>query len=232
MRTLYDAFAEYVGRRKAILKALTTDVEHFWQQCDPNQDNLCLYGHPNGSWTVGLPAEEVPTETPEPTLGINYARDGMKRQDWLSLVAIYSDSWLMSLAFFMASRLDKDQREELFSLMNKIPTCYDIISGRCAPGDWETLAEGALHAIKPLMDQEHEMEGMDEEYEEEVGEEEGWEDGDGEPCPTCGKLYREGEFWIACDFCNIWYCGRCAKMNDGKARQVRKWKCPGCMADG
>lgn len=44
-------------------------------------DNLCLYGHANGTWTVGLPTEEVPTEMPEPTLGINYARDGMKARN-------------------------------------------------------------------------------------------------------------------------------------------------------
>lgn len=36
-----------------------------------------MYGHPNGSWSVELPAEEVPPETPEPSLGINFARDGM-----------------------------------------------------------------------------------------------------------------------------------------------------------
>ena len=33
-------------------------------------------GHPDGTWTVGLPADEVPPELPEPVLGINFARDG------------------------------------------------------------------------------------------------------------------------------------------------------------
>lgn len=40
-------------------------------------ENLCLYGFPDGTWAVDLPAEEVPPEAPEPALGINFARDGM-----------------------------------------------------------------------------------------------------------------------------------------------------------
>ncbi|XP_018821802.1 PHD finger protein ALFIN-LIKE 2-like isoform X2 [Juglans regia] len=50
--------------------------------------NLCLYGHPNETWEVTLSAEEVLPELPEPALGIIFARDGMKRTDWLSLVAM------------------------------------------------------------------------------------------------------------------------------------------------
>jgi hypothetical protein len=52
-------------------------VEKFYGQCDPERENLCLYGLPDGSWAVDLPAEEVPPEIPEPALGINFARDGM-----------------------------------------------------------------------------------------------------------------------------------------------------------
>ncbi|KAK1375834.1 hypothetical protein POM88_032027 [Heracleum sosnowskyi] len=58
--------------------------------------SLCLYGLPNEKWEVNLPVEEVPPEMPDPTLGINFARDGMQEKDWLSLVA---DSWLLSVAF-------------------------------------------------------------------------------------------------------------------------------------
>ena len=52
-------------------------------------------GEPDGSWTVDQPAEEVPAELPEPCLGINFARDGMLRRDWLALVAVHSDAWLL-----------------------------------------------------------------------------------------------------------------------------------------
>ena len=51
--------------------------DQFYLAADPQKENLCLYGHPNSTWSVELPAEEVPPETPEPSLGINFARDGM-----------------------------------------------------------------------------------------------------------------------------------------------------------
>jgi len=74
------------------------------------KENLCLYGLPNGGWEVALPAEEVPPEMPEPALGINFARDGMKRRDWLALVAVHSDAWLVSVAYFYAARLNGNDR--------------------------------------------------------------------------------------------------------------------------
>lgn len=74
------------------------------------KENLCLYGLPNGGWEVSLPVEEVPPEMPEPALGINFARDGMKRRDWLSLVAVHSDAWVVSVAFFFAAKLNANER--------------------------------------------------------------------------------------------------------------------------
>lgn len=74
------------------------------------KENLCLYGHPNENWEVTLPAEEVPPELPEPALGINFARDGMNRRDWLSLVAVHSDSWLLSVAFYFGARFSRNER--------------------------------------------------------------------------------------------------------------------------
>jgi hypothetical protein len=44
---------------------------NFWVFVVIEKENLCLYGHPNESWEVNLPAEEVPPELPEPALGIN-----------------------------------------------------------------------------------------------------------------------------------------------------------------
>lgn len=73
-------------------------------------ENLCLYGHPNGTWEVNLPAEEVPPELPEPALGINFARDGMQRKDWLSLVAVHSDCWLLSVSSYFGARLNRNER--------------------------------------------------------------------------------------------------------------------------
>jgi hypothetical protein len=59
---------------------------------------------------VNLPAEEVPPELPEPALGINFARDGMQRKDWLSLVAVHSDAWLLAVSFYYGARFDKNER--------------------------------------------------------------------------------------------------------------------------
>ncbi|GIL45656.1 hypothetical protein Vafri_2862 [Volvox africanus] len=65
--------------------------------------------------------------------GINFARDGMERSAWISLVAVHSDSWLLALAFYKGARLNREEREELFSLINKLPTCYEVVSGRVKP---------------------------------------------------------------------------------------------------
>lgn len=76
------------------------------------KENLCLYGLPNETWEVNLPAEEVPPELPEPVLGINFARDGMDEKDWLALVAVHSDAWLLAVAFYFGARFgfDKESR--------------------------------------------------------------------------------------------------------------------------
>lgn len=78
MRTPEEVATDYNGRRAGILKALVDDVEQFYQCCDPERENLCLYGNQDGTWEVALPAEEVPPEMPEPSLGINFARNGMQ----------------------------------------------------------------------------------------------------------------------------------------------------------
>nr|GMC63865.1 PHD finger protein ALFIN-LIKE 2-like [Ipomoea batatas] len=106
-RSVEDIFKDFSGRRSAVLDALGRDVEEFFSLCDPDKDNLCLYGLPDGTWEVALPAEEVPPEMPEPVLGINFARDGMRRGDWVALVAMHTDSWLLSVAFYFGARLNQ-----------------------------------------------------------------------------------------------------------------------------
>ncbi|KFM26822.1 PHD finger protein ALFIN-LIKE 4 [Auxenochlorella protothecoides] len=129
-KTLDDIYNDYTIRREALLTALTDDATEFYEACDPGKDNLCLYGHADGNWTVDLPADEVPPELPEPVLGINFARDGMERRDWMALCAVHSDAWLMSVLFFYAARFDDSGRAELFSLVNQHPTVYEVVTGR------------------------------------------------------------------------------------------------------
>lgn len=73
-----------------------------------------MYGFPNEAWEVNLPAEEVPPELPEPALGINFARDGMQEKDWLSLVAVHSDAWLLSVSFYFGSRFGFDRADRYY----------------------------------------------------------------------------------------------------------------------
>lgn len=79
--------------------------------CDTEKDDLCLYGFPNEVWQLDPPADEVPAEIPEPVLGINFARVGMKHRDWLSFVAAHSDSWLLSVAMFFGTRFGFDKTD-------------------------------------------------------------------------------------------------------------------------
>lgn len=83
-----------------------------------------------------MPAEEVPAELPEPCLGINFARDGMARKEWLALVAVHSDAWLMSVAFYYGAKLNIEQRYGFF-LFGSIGTiCLLLyIGGQAAQED-------------------------------------------------------------------------------------------------
>lgn len=38
------------------------------------------------------------------------ARPDVQRKDWLGLVAVHSDAWLLSLAFYKGARLEKEGR--------------------------------------------------------------------------------------------------------------------------
>lgn len=96
---LHYPYISYVGINECNL--LILDVCKFVLI---EKENLCLYGLPNETWEVNLPVEEVPPELPEPALGINFARDGMQEKDWLSLVAVHSDSWLLAVAFYFGAR--------------------------------------------------------------------------------------------------------------------------------
>ncbi|XP_020584585.1 PHD finger protein ALFIN-LIKE 2-like isoform X4 [Phalaenopsis equestris] len=124
-RSVDEVFKDFKGRRAGLIKALTNDVDDFYQQCDPDKENLCLYGFPSEQWEVNLPAEEIPPEIPEPALGINFARDGMREEDWLSLVAVHSDAWLISVAFYFGSRFGFDRAESVHQNLRPLLTQGD-----------------------------------------------------------------------------------------------------------
>jgi len=253
MRTPNDVFSDWMQRRTGIVTALTSDVDRMYAAADPERENLCLYGNADGTWQVDLPADEVPPEVPEPALGINFARDGMQKRDWLALVAVHSDCWLLAVAFYNGARLNKEGRDRLFELINELPTCYEIVSGKAQPTRTNPKKRAApTQASRPAgrparpaarSGKYHEDDDDDEEEEEEEEEEEdeeaaygeaayaeqgGGGEEEGDPCPNCGRLYRNGEFWLACDTCDRWFDGKCVQMTPGKAQRMGDWHCPEC----
>ncbi|CAG9461798.1 unnamed protein product [Pedinophyceae sp. YPF-701] len=207
-----EVFEDYMQRRKGVVLALTQDVDDFFDQCSPDRENLCLYGHSDGTWEVALPAEEIPAELPEPTLGINFARDGMNRKDWLSLIAVHSDCWLMAVATFNAARFERQGRAQLLGLINGVPTVYECVTGKVGKHD-------GLAGTKRGRGQA----GVDD-----FGEDGGGGEAEGDPCPISRRSYRPGEFWIACDKCDRWFYGKAVNMTPSRAEQAKTWKCPFC----
>ncbi|THU54252.1 hypothetical protein C4D60_Mb10t23090 [Musa balbisiana] len=126
--TIHMIFRDFLGKRAGLIKALTTDYERFRQQCDPQEPYMCLYGCPDETWELKEPPD-VPHELPEPNIGINFARDGMPEKGWLAHIAIHSDAWLYSYAFYIAIRagLDAETRQQLFNMINSNPTIYEIV---------------------------------------------------------------------------------------------------------
>lgn len=237
-RTVEEVFNDFKGRRSGLIKALTTDVDKFYQQCDPEKENLCLYGLPNETWEVNLPVEEVPPELPEPALGINFARDGMQEKDWLSLVAVHSDSWLLAVAFYFGARFGftKTERRKLFQMINDLPTVFEVLTGNVKPpkdhsGTHNSSSKNKSSG-KSRQSENHSksVKMAAPPKEEESGEEEEEEEQGETNCGACGENYASGEyeFWICCDVCEKWFHGNCVKITPAKAEHIKHYKCPMC----
>ncbi|XP_027329671.1 PHD finger protein ALFIN-LIKE 4-like isoform X3 [Abrus precatorius] len=238
-RTVEEVFRDFKGRRVALIKALTTDVEEFYQQCDPEKENLCLYGFPSEQWEVNLPAEEVPPELPEPALGINFARDGMQEKDWLSLVAVHSDAWLLAVAFYFGARFgfDKADRKRLFNMINDLPTIFEVVTGmakkqgkeKSSVSNHSSNKSKSNSKVCSLKNQPNCHPQLLEEDEEDLGLEEEDEEEHGETlCGACGESYAADEFWICCDICEKWFHGKCVKITPARAEHIKQYKCPSC----
>ncbi|KAL8155727.1 hypothetical protein AgCh_000942 [Apium graveolens] len=243
-----DVFQDFKGRRKGLLKALTEDVEKFYQECDPDKENLCLYGLPTGTWEVNVPAEEVPAELPDPALGINFARDGMQKSHWLSLVAIYSDAWLISVAFYFGAHFgfNKNERKTLFQLINSKPTITEVFSekqreqllttqsngNKAKPSGKMPKSQSSAPQPKfqssvqqskrvqktPTLPPKEESDSVKEEAEKQKS----------TFCGACHDDTGVDEFWICCDVCERWFHGTCVKVTPAKAKHIKHYKCPIC----
>lgn len=236
-RTVEEVFQDFKGRRAGLIKALTLDVDKFYQQCDPEKENLCLYGLPNETWEVNLPVEEVPPELPEPALGINFARDGMQEKDWLSLVAVHSDSWLLAVAFYFGARFGfgKNERKRLFQMINDLPTIFEVVTGNVKQPKDQSATQNSSKSKssgKTSRQTEPQTKGVKmsppPKEDDESGEEEEEDDEQGATCGACGDNYGTDEFWICCDICERWFHGKCVKITPAKAEHIKQYKCPSC----
>jgi hypothetical protein len=96
-------------------------------------ENKCRYELPNESWEVNLPAEKVSPELLEPTLGINFARDGIQEKEWLSMVAAHSDTWLLSVAFYLGARFGFNKNYRLIFIPSLWNMYYSLFIFYCLP---------------------------------------------------------------------------------------------------
>ncbi|XP_052192977.1 PHD finger protein ALFIN-LIKE 7-like isoform X2 [Diospyros lotus] len=238
-RSVEEVFNDFKGRRAGLIKALTTEVEKFYQQCDPEKENLCLYGLPNETWEVNLPVEEVPPELPEPALGINFARDGMQEKDWLSLVAVHSDSWLLAVAFYFGARFGfgKNERKRLFQMINDLPTVFEVVSGNVKQPKEQSGAHNSSKSKSSgkTSRSESQPKGVKispppKEENDSVEEEEEDDEQGATLCGACGDNYANDEFWICCDVCERWFHGKCVKITPAKAEHIKQYKCPSCSS--
>ncbi|XP_054780375.1 PHD finger protein ALFIN-LIKE 3-like isoform X2 [Prosopis cineraria] len=215
---------------------VTLDVEDFYNQCDPEKENLCLYGLPSEQWEVNLPAEEVPPELPEPVLGINFARDGMQEKDWLSLVAVHSDTWLLSVAFYFGARFgfDRADRKRLFNMINDMPTIFEVVTGAAKKevkekSSNQSGSKSKSGSKRSLESQGRQSKALQPKDEDEVPDEEVEDDEHGDTlCGACGENYGTDEFWICCDICENWFHGKCVKITPARAEHIKQYKCPSC----
>ncbi|GAB4847425.1 hypothetical protein Ancab_026482 [Ancistrocladus abbreviatus] len=176
---VHDVFMSYLSPFvKSLLRTLSLIIN-----VGAEKENLCLYGLPNESWEVNLPVAEVPPELPEPALGINFARDGMQEKDWLSLVAVHSDSWLLAVAFYFGGRFGfgKNERKRLFEMINELSTISEVLINqpRDESGAHSSSSENKFSGKSCLTESQRKGVQMSAPKEEEIGEREEEDDEQG-----------------------------------------------------
>ncbi|KAK9750082.1 hypothetical protein RND81_02G171900 [Saponaria officinalis] len=161
----------------------------------------------------------------------------MQEKDWLSLVAVHSDSWLLSVAFYFGARFgfNRNERKKLFQMINDLPTVFEVLTGNVKqPKDHSgphNSSNRNKSAGKPRQSDSHSKavkmpippkeEGSGEEDEED-------DEQAATLCGACGDDYGADEFWICCDVCEKWFHGKCVKVTPAKAEHIKQYKCPGC----
>uniref|UniRef100_A0A0A9G9K3 PHD finger protein ALFIN-LIKE n=1 Tax=Arundo donax TaxID=35708 RepID=A0A0A9G9K3_ARUDO len=175
----------------------------------------------------------------------------MQEKDWLSMVAVHSDAWLLSVAFYFGARFgfDRNDRKRLFGMINELPTTFEVVSGKSkikAPSNNshsnnKSKSNNKTKSSEPKVKQPKPPPQVKEEdptpvEEGPAEEEEGGGGSEGEHgetlCGSCGESYGPDEFWICCDICEKWFHGKCVKITAAKAEHIKQYKCPSCSGGG
>ncbi|KAJ0735184.1 putative chromatin regulator PHD family [Helianthus annuus] len=166
----------------------------------------------------------------------------MSRDEWLYLVAVHSDSWLFNVAFFYAAYLNKNQRTRLFNLINRLTNVVEDVKKRNALQntpriDKSSEASGSkskdksceASGSKSRIPQKRSSDGPSKSTSKIVEDShvESEEEQEETPCGCCGEVYQKNEFWIACDFCPLWYHGKCVNVTT-TTDEIDKYECPLC----
>ncbi|RYR72502.1 hypothetical protein Ahy_A02g006730 isoform C [Arachis hypogaea] len=120
-------------------------------------------------------------------------------------------------------------RKRLFSLINDLPTVFEVVTERKPVKDKPAADSGSKSRGSTKRSSDGQVKSnpkFDEGYEEE-------DDEHSETlCGSCGGNYNADEFWIGCDICERWFHGKCVKITPAKAESIKQYKCPSCMRRG
>ncbi|KAF3776361.1 PHD finger protein ALFIN-LIKE 2 [Nymphaea thermarum] len=128
--------------------------------------------------------------------------------------------------------LRKGTRKRLFSMINDLPTVFEVVSER-KPAKEKLAADSGS---KPRPSTKRSSDGMVKNSSKPADELDGYDEDDEEHsetlCGSCGGNYNADEFWIGCDICERWFHGKCVKITPAKAESIKQYKCPSCMKKG
>ncbi|KAF5452967.1 hypothetical protein F2P56_027916 [Juglans regia] len=161
----------------------------------------------------------------------------MQEKDWLSLVAVHSDAWLLGVAFYFGARFgfDKADRKRLFDMINELPTVFEVVTDTAQKqvkeepsvsnrGSDKSKSNSKLRRTSES--QEKYLKGTQAKDEHQVIDED--EEHGLTLCGSCAESYASDEFWICCDICEKWFHGKCVKVTPARAEHIKRYKCPSC----
>nr|KAJ0205563.1 hypothetical protein LSAT_V11C500283510 [Lactuca sativa] len=133
----------------------------------------------------------------------------------------------------------KETRRRLFSMINDLPTVFEVVTEKKPVKD---MVHGADGGSKSKSGTKRSSDGqvktvakvaIEENYEDDDDDDDDNDDDEEEhgdtQCGSCGGNYNGDEFWIGCDICERWYHGKCVKITPAKAETIKQYKCPYCV---